>query len=289
MSTAPTDRPAPPPGLVPPAYPSPSTQLEPPLPPPPPPPSIPAGYTHSWAITISPRVMAWVPAAALTLIFFLTMLPWVGSYVGGQAVYTQNPWRAAFGGPKTKVWRNFDLEKLLKSQSAWPEGVLDKVQADRELMIPYILVLLLAMVFAWAERVVASLDRTRLPRQFQWVASIWPYRVQITAGLATIALLLVLIQSANGFGLERAMRQAASEKFAAARKAAEQKAAEGSPSDLAAVNYEEEEEYARYNLQRTTWMYLAIALHILVVVAMVVRAWLERRGNRPPPRIVFQY
>jgi hypothetical protein len=230
--------------------------------------------------------MAWVPAVALALVFILTFFPWVGSYVGGYPVYSQEPWRAGFGGSDTKVWVNHQLEEVMKREAAWPEAVLDKVHSDWGLMVPYLLALILAAVVAWAERMVASLDRTRLPRWAQWVAAVWPYRVPVTAGLATVALLLVLVQSANGFGLERAMRQVANEKFAAERKAAEEK---GSPSALARIDFKVEEEYARYNLERTTWMHLAVVLQVLVVLAMIVRAWLERRGNRPPPRIVFQY
>jgi hypothetical protein len=224
-------------------------------------------------------VLAWIPAVCLTLILLLTFFPWVGSYVGSTAVYSQNAWRALAGMP----YVNLQLEDAMKAERAWPTDVLNRVQKNWELL-PYILALLLALTIAWAERLVASLDRSRMPPQLRWVTSIWPYRIPIVAGLATVTLLLLLIQMASGFGLERAAERVVSEKFAAERA---QNASD--PAKLVRISYKEQEELARFKLEHTTWLYLALLLNILVVLAMIVRAWLDRRGNKPPPRIVFQY
>ena len=284
MSTAPSDRPPPPPGLVPPAYPPPGTQLEPRLPPAPPVPPAPAGYTRSFGLSLSPRALAWVPAVCLTVIFILTFFPWVGSYVGGTAVYSQNPWRAAFGGQQSRVWQNFAVADLMIRQSGWPDRVLDKVRSDWPVMLPYLVAVILAVLIAWAERMVADLDRRRLPPRPRWVSGAWPYRIPIVAGLATIALLLLVIQMSRGFGLERAFEQTVSERFAA-----ERQANASSPQVQTGIDWKEKEELARYKLEHTIWLYLALILNILVVLAMVARSWLDRRGNKPPPRIVVQY
>src|SRR5207249_10197154 len=65
MSTVPPvlDRPAPPPGYVPPSA---SNQLEPPPPPAPPVPAAPPGYRRSVGVTFHPKVTAWLPAVCLT-------------------------------------------------------------------------------------------------------------------------------------------------------------------------------------------------------------------------------
>lgn len=275
MSTAPPEHPAPPPGFVPPE----TTQFEPPLPPTPPPPPIPHGYTHSRGFSLSPRVMAWVPAVGLTLILLLTFLNWVGSYVGGHAVYAQSAWRSA----ARSVARDFPLERLMEQQAAWPTDVLNKVRTDW-LMVPYLIALIVAVVFAWAERMVAALDRTRLPPPLRWVAAVWPYRIPVIAALATVAFILLVAQASNGFGLERAMKGLVGERFAA-----ERTASAGNPAALDAIDFKQDQELSRFNLERTTWFYLALALHVAVVLAMLVRAALERRGNRPPPRFVYQY
>lgn len=280
MSSALPDRPPPPPGLVPPAYPSPNAQLaslqslEPPLPP------VPPGYTHSRSVVIRPRVLEWVPVVCLTLILILTFCNWVGSYVEGSPVYAQNAWRALTGYPS----RNYKLEELLTKQAAWPADVLNNVSSDWLLMLPFLLVLILATVLAWAERTVTSLDKKRLPPPLQWVATIWPYRAPVIAGLATIAFFLIAIQMLNGFGLERAMKRVVAERYAA-----ERKNAEGDPAALDAINYKQDQELARFNLERTTWLYLAVVLLILVILVMIAHAGLERRGNKPLPRIVIQY
>ena len=84
---SPSDRPVPPPGFVPPSPPAP-----PPIPTysaPPvvwgsqstPTPTVPGNYTKSLGITISPRVVAWLPAVLLTITFFCTFFPWIGSYL----------------------------------------------------------------------------------------------------------------------------------------------------------------------------------------------------------------
>jgi hypothetical protein len=75
-----------------------------------------------------------------------------------------------------------------------------------------------------------------------------------------------------------------SERFAEER----QKAA-NNVAEQAAIDFKEDQEFARFNLERTTWLYLVILLHILVVLAMIARYILDRRGHKPPPRIVIQY
>lgn len=274
--------PAAPPGLVPPAAP-----LEAPLPPEPPVPGAPPGYTRSIGFSVSPKGLAWVPAGALTLILLLTVFDWVGSYVGGTAIYAQSGWRALTGYP----YRNADLERRLKApeatraQMTWPDDIKKSVGSDWEVMLPYFVALILAVVVAWAERLVAAVDRNRLPASFHWVAAAWPYRIPVLAGLATVALLLVLVQAANGFGLERYLKQFAGEVVTMRLEAQ----AGGKPVDPVSLADERDREVNGFNLERTTWFYLVVLLHIAVVLAMVGRAGLERRGNKPPPRVVFQY
>ena len=273
------DRPAPPPGFVPPAPPAPAypagagpTAA----------PAVPAvaGYTHARGITISPNAVAWLPAVFLAVILFLTFLDWVGSYVGGTAVYSQNAWRAVSGSP----YQNLRLETMMKQDAAWPTEVFNKMTSDWKIMVPYLLALFLTTAFAWGDRLIGTVDRAHTPRQLGWLAGIWPHRSAILAGLAVLTLVLILVQSGVGFGLERAMRQVVSESFAEKRQAAA-----GKQADLDRVAFQEDEAMARFKLERTTWFELVIVLHVLVVLAILLRAWLARRGDRPPPRLVLHY
>ena len=275
-----TDRPAPPPGLVPPTEHAQDSQLEPDLPPPPPVPATPAGYSRSIGVSLSQTAVSWTPAVALTLILLLTFAPWVGSYVGNSPVFTQNAWRAISGFPNVNV----PLEQLMAKQG-WPTAkVLDSVRSDWELMLPYITLLILAVVLAWLERTLAGIRKSVFPRPLQWVPSLWPYRIPILAGLAILALVFIIVQMINGFGIERALEQVVSERFSDRRAQAADSA-----YMLQSLDYEQKQELARFNLEHTTWLYLVILLHILVVLAMIGRYVLERRGHKPPPRIVIQY
>ncbi len=245
-----------------------------------PPPPASAGYEHTLGVSLKPSTLAWVPAVGLTLVLVLTLFPWVGSYVGGSAVYSQTAWRALAGSPS----RNFHLEELSRQQAGWPADVLNKVSSDWLLMVPYLLLLILAVAAAWAERLVADVNRSKLPKQAAVVGDLWAHRVLVLSGLAVALVVLLLLQAGRGFGLERAMRQAVAERYAEDRT----KAA-GNQAELDKIEFRADQELSKFNLERTAWFELAVGLHLLVVLAMVGRFWLDRRGSKPPPRLVLQY
>lgn len=272
--TPPAAMPAPPPGYVPPAPPSqlaasgflaPSAPVSSEV-------LTPAGYTRSLGVTLSPHVIAWLPAILLTLVLVLTFFPWVGIYAGGSGVFWQQPWRALIGD----VGRNLPLENAVKIPASW----LNIVKGDWELMIPYLLFLLLAVVLAWVDRLLPTLDIRRIPP----LVKLWPYRRELIAALALITFPLSLIQVLNGFGMERAIRKTVNDQFAEAReKAANDKAT------LPRIDYEAEVTYRSYNLERTSWMYLALLCNLLAVLAILTSLLLERRGNKPPPKLILHY
>jgi hypothetical protein len=271
MAPLPHSAPPAPPGLVPPAPPVAGSGFLPPAPASAEVPA-PAGYTKAHGITLSPRVIAWLPAVLLLLTIVFTCFPWVGSYAGGSAVYSQRPWNAAFGS----VSRNFALERAV----AIPAGWLDKVRSDWELMVPYLLILILVTGLAWADRGLHAFD----PRNIPPLAKVWPHRQTVIFGLAGFVFVLGLFQVSNGFGMERAIRKQVAEQFTPAREAAA-----NSPADQAALDFAVEQTYAKYNLEHTTWMYLALLCNLLAVLAVIGRLILDRRGNKPPPKILLHY
>ena len=270
---------SPPPIVPPPPLPSPVEAVASPTPPAPLPqittPALPTGYTHSRGFTISPCVVAWIPAVALTAILLLTLTPWVGVYPGGTAVYTQGAWRSITGRPT----RNFQNEDLMLKELPAP-SVYDRTVSDWLIMLPYIVALLLAIVLAWAERLEKSGASTRLPKL---LPALWPFRHLVIAGLVGAALLLLSLEATRGFGLERAMHAAVTDKFDTQRKDAK------TPGEHHRIDYLEGKELAGFGLERTGWFCLVLSLHVLAVLAMLGRVGLERRGNKPPPRIVLQY
>jgi hypothetical protein len=262
----------PPPGLVPTAPAPPAA-----------PPEAPPGYTKSFAITLSPRVLAWLPAVCLSVAFLLTFFPWVGSYFGDNAVYSQGPWRMVVGS----VSRDFSLEAVasekIKGFGAW----LDSLPSNWELMLPFLLLLFAAALLAWADHLmVAPPPPNRLPPPLRGITTMWPHRAAILFGLAAMSLVLVLSQAARGFGMESAVRQAV--KNSPQLLEARQKAG-GSTADQAKVDMMEQQKLDEYRVRRTTWFYLGVGFDVLAVVGLAARAGLARRGNKPPPRIVVQY
>jgi hypothetical protein len=223
-------------------------------------------------MVISPQVMAWLPAIFLTITFLCTFFPWVATYLGGSPVDSQGLWRAISGFPN----RNIPLEEAMQTPGDW----LDKVTSDYLLMVPYFLLLLAAVVLAWLERGLKTIDLRKIPQ----LARVWHRRVELIILLSTIAFAFMLTQVSYGFGLERAMRHVVTEQFSQDR----EKAA-GSQSKLAKVKYNEEQEYAKFNMGHTFWFYLGFTCNFLAVLAMLSHMALERRGSKPPPRIVIQY
>lgn len=232
---------------------------------------LPAGYTKSRGFTISPCVVAWIPAVALSLILLLSFFPWVGVYPGGGAVYTQGVWRAIYGWPT----RNIDQEDKWMRDLPAP-SVYDRTNSDWLIMLPYLMGLILAVAAAWLERLDPPLAAQRLP-------SLWPWRRALVLVLAASIFLLLLVESGRGFGLERAMRAAVAEKFN------EQRQKAGTTGDHEKLDVMENRELMKYGLERTDWYCLAMCLHLLVLLAILGRWGLDRRGDKPPPRIAIQY
>lgn len=271
MSSEPAaDQPPPPPGLVPPTPPPvPPQQVaqsgSPPLPP------LSPGYTRERALTVAPKLMMWLPPILLTLTLLLTFFPWVASHTGGATVQSQSAWGAMFGG----ISRNFALEE----STGWSTGWIDSLHSDWELLIPFILALLVATAFAWADRGFHSLD----PRNIPPLAKLWPWRKLLIVVLAGLAWLLLLIQSLNGFGMERALKQSVVDQFQKQRDEA------ASRAERAKVENRQDQTYAAFNVEHTTWLHLALTFTLLATLAELARMGLDRRGNKPPPRFVIQY
>lgn len=264
--------PPPPPapaGYVPPAPPSPPVV--------PPPPTLSPGYTRSRGFTVNPKRVAWMPAICLTLVVFMSFVcPWVGSYPAGHAVHSQGLWRAAFGN----VNRNLKLEEMMTVKGGW----LDLVKSNWEVLIPALLALMVAMVVAWADRRLPSLNAAKFPPPLRWIASLWSRRRLIVGVLTAFALALITIQAINGFGMEKAIKKSVADRFAD-----ERKDAGASAAAQAKVDFKIEEEVAKYAVEYTTWAYLSFALLALAVLAAIARWALDRRGNKPPPRFLIEY
>lgn len=257
---APT-RPVPPPGFVPPA------------PPPTTPDPTSTSYAKTAALSLTPNVIAWIPAACLTLAFLLSFFAWVGSYPGGTGLYTQSPWGALFGkfsvGSVDSVLLQDEPEIKKSIRSSW-------------LLLFYFPLLFATVASVWAERVI-SMSAVGPPDAMKGV---WTLRYTILAGLAGGLLLILLLQIWNGFGLELAIQKTVEDKFAEATSQAKQ-ADKSSETNRVAV--QKGQDLAKHALQSTTALSLALAAQLVAVLALVLAWWLDRRGPKPPPQLVLHW
>lgn len=237
-----------------------------------PPPEVPAGYTRSLTLTVAPGLLRWCPAVLLPLTLLCTFFPWVAMSIGGSTVYAQGPWRAIFGS----VYANAELVQV----SQWPVEWVERVQPDAALVLPALILLILAVLVAWADQGLGTVDFRKIPPLVRF----WPWRRTILLAASAAALVLLALQTWRGWGLERALHRAVDERFAQ-----EWNEAQPNPVHLALVEYKIEQELRRYNLGHTWAQWLGLASLALSVLALAATLALERRGPRPPPRLVIQY
>lgn len=230
------------------------------------------GTVKEIGFSIPPKLVTWLPSIMLTLVFVLTFFPWVASYRGSSAVYSQRPWGALVGGTPA---RNFKLE-----DAGMPAGWLDRVRSDWKLLLPFFALLIAGLAFAWAERGLKSFD----PRKVPPLVKLWPYRNFIVGTCAVLALLLLMGQLMNGFGMERALRAQVAAQFEPQKVAAGESAAA-----LEKVNHDIEQALRGYDVEHTTWACLAATFLALAALAAVLRPCFDARGDKPAPRFLLRY
>ncbi|HZT81901.1 MAG TPA: hypothetical protein VFA26_16870 [Gemmataceae bacterium] len=216
----------------------------PPPPAPPPPPSAPpepppAGYTRTLSLPIPERVITWVAPACILLVFVLLFFPWVMAY-DGKAWFSQLGWGTGFG------------------HEGWWVGIL------------YILLLFPGLLLAVAAAVVGLLP-LKLPPN---LVNLLPWRAAVVLGVLLLSFLLLVLQYAAGFGLEKFV-QTAPPKESKSEDPLEKQLKD--PINLT---------FAQVSVQRTAWVKLVLLLHLLALVGAGLDLCLLLRGsNRPSPRV----
>ncbi|GIW82696.1 MAG: hypothetical protein KatS3mg105_4503 [Gemmatales bacterium] len=133
--------------------------------PPPSAPEMPAGtYHHIYTIWISPRVVGFLPAAALALVLLLMFLPWLTSATGSDSA---SGWSVSFSSALGMLYA-----------------------------LAFIATFLLAAVFA----VLPNLPPGSLPNA---VEQFLPWRSAVVGVAALVILIFLVLQMVAGFGLEK--------------------------------------------------------------------------------------
>ncbi|MCI0458010.1 MAG: zinc-ribbon domain-containing protein [Gemmataceae bacterium] len=247
----------------------------------------PADYTRRWSIWIGPNFWCWVAVAAAVLVFVLSFFPWVGYFPGGEGVRTQSAWQAAFGAQTVDK----ELGEMLKDKPLFKGNPLFDTPADDKekpkspgpgangLLIVYVLLLIPLLLLTGAVAVWNVLPRELPPA----VQKLKPWRWGIVAGVALLALLLLTLQMVTGFTLESSLQTTADQVLKPDLK--QQDAKQPAPGSKEARALRVMRGLVLSPLQRTGALRAASSLHLLLFVSALIMFWLERRGNKPHPRI----
>jgi hypothetical protein len=243
-------------------------------PPPPeaPSPSVapPEGYTRALTIWFSPKVLRWVPAVSLVLVFILQFFPWVGLYPGGVPGMTQSAWGAAFGACNPDP----DLAPVLQSMQKTEKPEDNAIPGVSVLTLFYLLLFFPALLVTAA--VLAydlNLVQVKLPPQ---VDKLLPWRWGIVAAVNLVLLFFLGLQLIFGFSLDSRYgawveRQAQAKE---GKKTDEMKLAEVARGKMLE------------DLTHTVWLKLVVLLNVLATVAAILMYLLGQRGDRRPlPRM----
>jgi len=238
-------------------------------------PTVSGPVTPRGSMTLNATVVQWLPVALFTGLLGLSFFSWVGLFPGGVRAYTQSPWGALTGSFTTDYFSEevikleAPLKKIIRSNFLW--------------MLLYLLSLVAALALSWADRLLGLAAWTVWPPPLRWLETLWPYRPLVLLGLAVALLSILLVQTSLGFGLENAVAQLVQEP------AAERLAQADSSTAQQKIVVELGMKLGSYQLQTTTAFALVWWLHIVAILAVAARIWLERRGAKPEPRLVWEW
>lgn len=237
-----------------------------------------AGYQKVFTLTFNPRVLMFIPPAAVVLIFLLQFFPWLGVYPGGVPAVTQNAWQAAFAGysedhDMVKEFRLTPAEKepreTAEKSKSYPPG--DYRPSASPLTIFYLLLFIPTLVVT-VGCVVLLFVQVKLPRNLE---PFLPWRWGIVAAANLLVFLFLILQLLLGFSLENKVREVydSNQPQQAVKTTVDQK-----------IEAAERGKFLGY-LQRTSWLQLTVWLHILAIVCAALVFWIGRHEHQPVPRI----
>jgi hypothetical protein len=236
--------------------------------------SQPSSYTRKHGFSFAPEILQWLAPACLGLAVLLTFFTWNGAYPGGHAVYTQSAWGCAFGGLSTDPVG----EKVLKMNPEKPaEGQLRlRERVSWNPLILFFLPLLFATFAAAVFVTIFPMLQMKVPGQVEPMLS---FRMAAVAGLALLALFLLVLQSLIGFGLENALERMAK------NEAKVQLSDSPTAEEVMKAEIEEGTSVGRLQIRHTSWFRLEFLSLLVAVLAAATTFAMTRRTDRPHPRV----
>jgi hypothetical protein len=229
-----------------------------------------SGFQRMASLPLDPRVIRWVPAAALTLVLLLTFFKWNGMYPAGYGAYTQNAWQSLFGG--------LSVDPVAEDEFKLKTDLEERIKTNWWLL-PYLLFLIPALLLAWAGPVV-DMAKIKLPEGLE---KVWQLRPAILGAILAVTFLFLLVQWASGFGVQRAVYDKVEADSAKAK---------------AMANTPDKEQRYEMNLamakgasqvKTTPWLRFAALAHLIAILAVAAEVGLTLRGHKPPPRVAAMW
>src|SRR5262245_8204430 len=229
-----------------------------------------SGYHKMVSLPMRPNIIRWIPPGAMTLVFLLTLFPWNGLYPAGYSAYTQSAWQCLFG--------SFSYDPVAELLMGLQPKLEERVHSNLWLL-PYLLLLIPALVLAWAGPIVEVAKLKLTPA----IEPYWKYRSAAVAGLLLFMFLLLLLQCATGFGLQRAVDQLVDENFTLERAAAK------TPEQIQSLEMKMDGMRGSMRVRTSTALRLAILFHLIAALAAAGEFGLTFRGQKPPPRVAAMW
>jgi hypothetical protein len=229
---------------------------------------VPTGdYRANHAMYFSPKVLPWIVAVSLVLVFVLQFFPWVGIYPGGVPAVTQNAWGAAFGSwepdPDLKGYIDKDL----------PE----KDRPGANVLTIFYLLLFIPTLIVTIGVLLLGMGVIPVPAALQ---NIMPWRWGIVAGLNLLLVFFLLLQLLLGFSIESRWKDSANKNVEklSSLKTDQQKLAQMGRGMMVDA------------LDRTAALWLAFLLQLVALACAALAYWVNRRpAGAPIPRLALQY
>jgi hypothetical protein len=214
-----------------------------------------------------------MPAIPLTLAFLLTFFTWVGAYPGGHCVLSQSAWDAMSSSLSSNV-----TSGLIET-----EKTVSKAMKSNWWLLPYLVLLILAVALAWLDRYMKDPTVLTMPGPLVWLVSVWHLRFAAMTGLCVVLLALLVLQWMRGFGLQHAVDSLVPEAMA-------KELADSTGTAKKELEVKAGMESGKLVVRTTTYLSLAILTHIVALVGILGRVWLTNRGTHTPtPRIILRY
>jgi hypothetical protein len=224
----------------------------------------------SCSCTIRKDVVRWLAPVALFLAFVLSFFTWLAAAPNGTVIYAQNGWQAMRGG--------FSVD-LLGDEVLAKERVLNESGGVSGWLLLYLVVLVITTIFVIGDLVLTLLDLT-VPDVFK---PLWPHRGVLAVGLTALLLIALAPPAFSAFGLESAAVAAAEKEVPPLSTKPD-----GSPpttKELQLRDVRRDVAVASFAVRRTGWFHLVVLFQLTALVGAAMTLWLDRRGDRPEPRL----